>query len=128
MNLSSARNAAVLLLGLWLAGCSGHVSQSMSSWKGHNFHELVISWGPPQRVFSDGNGGYIFVYTQAAGPGRPGSASATTSSTIGDYVKARSYGPYDPAAVSGYDAYRLFRIRSTGTIYGWAWKGFLTPK
>lgn len=124
MSFRVARYATILLIGLLLAGCPGQVSKNMASWQGHNFNELIASWGPPQEVFSDGQGGYIFVYTQTREFIQPGHAYTTVNATsIGNYVSAYGYTTYTPASVSGYTAYRMFWIDSTGSIYSWAWKG-----
>jgi hypothetical protein len=34
-----------------------------NSWIGHEKKELILSWGPPTRTTSDGNGGEVLIYS-----------------------------------------------------------------
>ena len=44
-----------------ITGC-GSVSKSMESWVGHDVDELTTSWGMPQQIMHNENGGLIYVY------------------------------------------------------------------
>ena len=52
---------AVAMIGT--AGCTS-ISKTMQAWVGHHFSELIAAWGPPDKTFSDGRGGQIFIYTR----------------------------------------------------------------
>ena len=51
-----------LCVTLALAGCASRTSKTMASWVGHDYSELVMSWGAPHREAPDGKGGRIIVY------------------------------------------------------------------
>jgi len=129
----------ICALVLVLAGCATP-SKTLASWLDHNSNELIASWGPPDRVFSDGQGGQIFVYTQTTSWVQPGSTTTTyTGNTTGSaitnygngqattYGQASTYGQattiYNPSYVQQYTKYRMFWISGDGTIYNWAWRG-----
>ena len=118
------KRVMVLALAFLLIGCTEQINKSLASWVGHNVNELIASWGPPNQVFSDGQGGQIFVYTQTRAWIQPGSATTTYSgTTYGNYSYGSATTVYNPAYVQGYTAYRMFWIGSDGTIYNWAWRG-----
>jgi len=72
-----------LILGS-LSGCAS-IDTTMKSWMGHNVNDLIASWGPPQQVFSDGQGGQVFIYTQARQWTTPGHATTNTYGTANTY-------------------------------------------
>ena len=117
----------ILLAVLLVTGCEQikeQISQTLQSWVGHNFNELIAVWGPPSYVFSDGRGGAILIYAQSRSWVQPGSATTTYQTTaIGDYLYTYGYTTYNPTVVYGYTAYRMFWIDGYGTIYSWAWRG-----
>ena len=118
------RKLLILLSVFLLAGCAEQISQTLQSWMGHNFNELIAVWGPPSYVFPDGRGGAIFVYAQNRSWVQPGSATTTYQTTvIGDYLYTYGTTTYTPAVVQGYTAYRMFWISRDGVIYSWAWRG-----
>ena len=116
---------------LSLQGCfiAASITKTMKSWEGAYVADLVASWGPPQQVFSDGQGGQVLVYANTRITGyKP--ATATTQTTGNAYVQGnRIYGQatsttvYDPAQLYGYTSYRVFFVNGDGHIYRWAWKG-----
>jgi hypothetical protein len=114
----------ILAFVLSFVGCTGPTNHAMDSWMGHNFNELIASWGPPDNTFSDGRGGQIFIYTRTRSWIQPGSATTTYSgSTYGNYTYGQATTVYSPSYVQGYTAYRMFWMDSSGTIYSWAWRG-----
>jgi hypothetical protein len=114
----------ILLSVFLLTGCPQRISETLQSWMGHNFNELIAVWGPPSQVFSDGRGGAIFVYALNRSWVQPGSAATTYQTyVIGDYLYTYGTTTYIPAVVQGYTAYRMFWISSDGVIYSWAWRG-----
>jgi hypothetical protein len=118
------RKLSLLALALLLTGCPAQISKSLASWEGHNVNELLASWGPPSQVFSDGKGGQVFVYSETRQWTQPGQATTTYSATTyGNYTYGQATTIYQPAYIQGYTAYRMFWIDSTGTIYGWSWRG-----
>lgn len=104
------------------AGCTSvNVSQTMQAWVGHHYSELIVAWGPPDRKFSDGRGGQIFIYTRTL-PWVPPATSTTTyqqNVTRGSVI-GQSTTVYDPAVLRQYTSYRMFWIDKDGIIYSWA--------
>lgn len=81
----------------------------MDSWVGHTKQELLMSWGPPARVSSDGAGGEIIVYARQV-------YIPPQTSTFYD-----SYGGSSTStlpAVNYWD-YRMFWINKDGIVYHW---------
>ena len=114
----------ILSLTISLVGCPAAINKSMASWEGHNVNELIAAWGPPSQTFSDGNGGQVFVYAESRQWIQPGSATTTASATtVGNYTYGSATTVYQPAYVEGYNAYRMFWVDSSGTIYSWSWRG-----
>ena len=122
---------AVLALVVLLAntGCfAKRVNSIMRSWQGHHYSELIMSWGPPQAVYNDGQGGRILVWTAVRQWTTPGTATTTVSghATVYDnYIwgQARALTEYRPPQTHGYTAWRMFRINQRGMIYSWSWRG-----
>jgi hypothetical protein len=125
------RSLPLLLLALLFAGCASP-SKTLASWVGHNSNELLASWGPPDEVFSNGEGGQVFIYTRTREFTQPGTATTTYSSNTngiltGGLYSSNTYGTatttFRPGYTQSYTAYRMFFIDSSGTIYSWAWRG-----
>lgn len=55
------KKISILLLSIITAtsitGCAAQMNESMQSWVGHHYSEVVGKWGPPTRVLEDGSGG-----------------------------------------------------------------------
>ena len=101
----------------------------MESWSGHHYSELMASWGPPQQVFDDGNGGRVLVWT-ANRSFQVAPATNTTMTTgqallYGNQIfgSSQSYTTYQPAQAVTWTAYRMFWVNSSGHVYTWAWRG-----
>ena len=112
---------------LILVGCS-LIERQMESWMGHHQSELIASWGPPQQVMDDGQGGKIFIYSATQTYTTPGRATTNVTGTAygaGNYAygNATGYTTYTPPQTSSYTAYRMFWINSSGYVYRWAWRG-----
>lgn len=119
---------AALLALVTLTGCAVRINRVMTSWQGHNFNDLIASWGPPDQVFNDGADGRVMVWTITRSYTTPGSAttqttgSATaTGSTV--WGNATSTTTYNPGQTYQSRAYRMFWVNRGGTIYKWAWRG-----
>lgn len=133
------KNVIFVFLALFIVylstGCAS-IDKTMQSWVGHSANDLIASWGPPQQVFSDGQGGQVLVYTQVRQWTSPGRATTNTYGTANTYgniygnsYSANTYGSatstttYTPAQTHGYAASRTFWVNSGGGIYRYAWKG-----
>lgn len=121
-------SACVIFLVLtFLAGCAAaRITESMKSWEGHHFNELIASWGPPQQILDDGAGGRIFVYSETQETIIPGTADTTRgpSMNIGGMI----YTPpaittQQPTRIERSTSHRMFWIDRRGYVYRWAWKG-----
>ena len=80
----------LLLIGL-LPSCKT-TKKIMDSWLGHTKKELIIKWGPPARVASDGGDGEILIYSKQV------------------YIPQYNLKYYD---------YKMFYVNSEGRIYRW---------
>ena len=112
-----------------MGGCAARINNIMSSWVGHHYSELFVSWGPPQYVFDDGAGGRVLVWAATRTYIVPGKSTTYTtgSATVWDnYIwgSATSHTTYTPAQTYSWTAYRAFWIRRHGKIYRWAWRGY----
>lgn len=120
---------SVLLVALSISGClSSKVDKKMKSWMGHHYSDLLMQWGAPQHVYSDGKGGRILVYTAQRQYTTPGQATTNTNITVSAYDdmiwgSATSTTTYRPPETYGYTAYRMFAINKNGIIYRWSWNG-----
>lgn len=117
----------LVAISLVLEGCAS-IDKTMASWTGRHQSELIGSWGPPQQVFSDGNGGSVLVYTTTRSYTSPGTATTTvtgSAQTFGNttYGNATARTTYTPAYTSSYESSRTFWVDANGRIYRWAWKG-----
>jgi len=100
-----ARPAAFLLALSLLTGCAAIFSNDhMDSWMGHHKSELLMSWGPPTKVDSDGKGGEILSY-------------------IYDFrrskVRKNAYTDDYEIVPTGYKTTRMFWVNKDGKIYYW---------
>jgi len=106
--------------------------RTMESWLGGNVSDLVMSWGPPTQIFSDGMGNNILVYTEHRTYVSPGYANTTTTGTGTGYIsgnniyvqgQSQSYTTYNPSQVYQWRVFRQFKINSNGRIIGYSWRG-----
>lgn len=120
--------AAVLLILVSLTGCAARVNKVMMSWQGHNFNDLLASWGPPNQVFDDGAGGRVMVWAVTRSYTAPGSSTTQTTGSAtasGNTVwgSATSQTTYNPGQTYQWTTYRMFWLNRDGIIYRWAWRG-----
>jgi hypothetical protein len=120
--------ATVILIVAALTGCAARMNRAMMSWQGHNFNDLIASWGPPNQVFDDGSGGRIMVWTEARSYTTPGSSTTRTTGSAtatGNTVwgSATSRTTYNPGQTYQWRVYRMFWMNRDGVIYKWAWRG-----
>jgi hypothetical protein len=123
------RYVVLVVVAVSMSACvTGRVNKVMSSWVGAHYSQLVMSWGPPQAVYDDGQGGRILFYTSARKWTSPGQVTTTTSgrATMYDSMiwgSAQSYTTFSPPQTHGYTAWRAFAIDKDGRIYNWSWRG-----
>lgn len=122
------RVLAIALVAIAMSGCASRINRTMESWLGLHESELLASWGAPQRVFSDGAGGKVFVYTARRSYTTPATATTTVTGNAQTYgnqttISATGTTVYSPSYTYGYEAQRVFWIDSRGRIYRWQWKG-----
>lgn len=97
------------LFGLFFyCSCGPSLTEIMNSWIGHSKQELIMSFGIPSRIESDGAGGEIVVFAQQI-------YQAPSNNTI--YTEGGSSTVHN----SGYNfwAYKLFFINKEGKVYHW---------
>jgi len=113
----------LFVLVMLLNGCAAaaaSIDKTMESWVGRNANDLVPSWGPPQQVVDDGQGGRILIYTYTAS----GYPAVNYNAYGGTYnVYGAGQDQYDSPRTSGYATSRTFWVDSNNRIYKWAWKG-----
>jgi len=100
----------MLLIIPFLSGCSASITRTMDLWVGHHKSELILSWGPPTRVTSDGKGGEILIYEYERYFGQ----------NPGQVYRDGSYTAPTPIR---YTAYRMFYVDKAGYIYNRSWQG-----
>lgn len=98
----------------------GNDDSVMSTWIGSQQHELIRSWGAPDRVTSDGKGGKVLVYVQTYGSVRQSEPDCdtyynsdlqpVTNCTPGRVIDDRYY------------AVRSFYVNPKGIIYYYRWE------
>ena len=120
------------MLALLLSGCataSHRMDQTMDSWVGCNYRDLIASWGPPTTTIDDGKGGQILIYQE-------GRASETTSyapsystsfrapnSPLPHQTMTLSTSGSSSSESSNYAVTRSFYVNQKGIIYAWRWNG-----
>jgi hypothetical protein len=104
----------------------------MSSWLGADEPSLVMAWGAPSQVWSDGAGGRILIYSGSRTFVSPGYASTSTTGYASGYTYgnrayaqgySQSYTTYTPPQAHSYPTFRSFRLGSDGRIVSYSWKG-----
>ena len=88
--------------------------EAMDSWMGSQKSALILSWGPPTRTESDGNGGEILVYDKAINLGQ-------TAGTV--YNNGYGGVNYTSPTSNTVVRMRMFYVDSTGKIYHWRAEG-----
>jgi hypothetical protein len=67
---------ALFIVLVGTGGCAANVNKMMESWVGHHQSELILAWGPPNQVSSDGKGGQVLIYSGYVNLGQtPGRAN-----------------------------------------------------
>ena len=106
------RVCAVILLTFSCACAS--VNAAMDAWLGHNANELIIAWGPPMDVTSDGAGGQVLIYDLGPNPySQAVGTLAVNDPTMPVWV--RNSGKANLAQ----SRKRMFYVNATGAIYAW---------
>ena len=90
----------ISILGL-LSGCAYKTSNEvMNSWKGAHISSVIRSWGPPNRITSDGAGGHIYIWSE----------QTVIPNALGTLFDVES-----PPTTNKH--VRMFYVRSNGIIY-----------
>lgn len=97
-----------------IQGCTSP-SKIMESWVGKPKSDLYLSWGPPNNVTDDGNGGQILIY------GRTVTMGQVPGQVYGNYNGGLSY---TAPVQRTYTKTRMFYVNSEGIIYNWRWEGW----
>jgi hypothetical protein len=107
--------AVLLILAIAIGGACASPQAQMDSWIGKSKHDLIMSWGPPGRVDSDGAGGEVLTYGHYVNMGQtPG----TVQPVLGGGAT------YTAPQANGYQKVRQFYVRPDGTIYAHRWSGY----
>lgn len=91
----------------------------MESWMGAHQSEIIKSWGPPDKITSDGKGGKILIYITQSGEKYTEQGHYETSYATGYPV--REYHP-GREVDNRYYLYRMFYVNQRGIIYYYRWK------
>ena len=104
----------------------------MRSWIGHHEADLLMAWGPPAAVLDAGGGDYILVYIEdrmhvTSGRSVTSSSATASAQVYGNKVYGQAQGQsrttYTPAVVQQWTVFRQFRVRPTGEIVAYSWRG-----
>ena len=108
------RRAPLIALVLALVAACVSPDEVMGSWQGRHQSELIMSWGPPMRTASDGNGGTVLIYESYANLGQsPGQARTDYFGNV----------TYTAPQQRGYSRSRMFYVNADGIIYAYKWQG-----
>lgn len=111
-------------------GCAKPTAQIMDSWKGSHISKVIVSWGPPWHVISDGAGGKIYIwnrnitipFTLAKAETR---RTATYSPHLDEYtIKSKTI--YTDSVFFRGDKIRAFWVDKDGIVYSWKARGYIT--
>ena len=97
-----------------MSGCAAaieHRNKVMRSWMGSHASKLIRSWGPPDRVTTDGAGGKIYIWEWY----REVSCTCTEKTGTECPIHTR----IEP------DRVYMFWADPEGILYHWDWDGFL---
>jgi hypothetical protein len=86
---------------------------TMQSWVGHNKSELIGTWGPPQKVSTDGQGGEIYIYDTTMNFGQ------SSGQVYSQNNKIYYTNPQSRVVTRS----RMFYINKSGVIYSWLCQG-----
>jgi hypothetical protein len=101
--------AVILVLAVLLTSCTS-ISDVMKAWEGKHKKELIMEWGPPTKIDSDGGDGEVYSYIQ---PSR-WQPQATSYQQFG-----QTYYNTPQTQMT----YRYFYVDKDGYIYAWRWQG-----
>ena len=105
---------ALFIVLVGTGGCAANVNKMMESWVGHHQSELILAWGPPNQVSSDGKGGQVLIYSGYVNLGQtPGRANVDYFGNV----------TYTAPQQQGYQRTRMFYVDPNGYIYAWRWQG-----
>ena len=121
-----------LFLSVCFLGCGPSTKQIMESWQGAHVSKLIRSWGPPNRVTSDGAGGRIYIWSTSMNiPLTEG--HSRTRRTVTNYPNLNQYdvdisSTYQDRIHVPVKGARMFWVNEKGHIYWWKAKGLVSDK
>ena len=118
----------VLLASAVLSSCaSREFERLMQTWGGRRMSELLATWGPPRYAYSNGSGGYVFVYVPASGVSGGTQPILASGAQLADRLVHGSVPDtqpvFRPDITATWPVFRLFFISEDGKIYRSQWKG-----
>jgi hypothetical protein len=117
-----SRLAALAALAVLLApspGCAARRFDAlMRSWQGHPVDELFRTWGAPNFLFPDGQGGQVAVYVP--NPIRETARAREQRERLRAATRTRVY---EAAMKEAWPIHRLFFVDASGRIVRTEWKG-----
>ena len=84
----------------------------MDSWLNHHKSKLIMEWGPPNRITTDGKGGEIYIYEK----------SRTRAHTMTNFLGVELDNPI--TTINTNVSYRQLFIDGNGRIYHWRTQGY----
>jgi hypothetical protein len=101
------RKLVCLFILLALAGCMDYprMNKVVDTWKGAHFSELIASWGIPELILDNQQGGNIYVWSSVISP-------ESTSQVAPARSSSPKYGTF------------WFWTDSDGIIYKWSWRAW----
>jgi len=91
---------------------SENISEKMASFKGEHKSTLILEWGPPTDISTDGKDGEVYIYSSERG----GANHSTKYDSSSNSYKTTSRD-------NSYTAKRMFYIDKEGIIYHYKWEG-----
>lgn len=110
----SCKRIILCALIVFLSGCASNINKKMESWVGSHESDLIASWGPPQQVSDNGQGGKVLVYQNYVNLGQTQGVA-----TSDGYGNTRFSMPQS----RGYNRTRMFYVNEAGYIYSFRWQG-----
>jgi hypothetical protein len=109
--------AAMGALSVVLSGCDTD-STHMDAWMGKNKSDLILAWGAPDRVMSDGKDGEVLIYERMV---KRGFTSANAQ--VHTYGTS-TYGTGSAVTTTAEGKrYRMFWADKNGVLYHWKGRG-----
>ena len=129
------RRLALFLFPFLVAACAisytARMNELMRSFEGRHSSDVIANWGPPQRIYDDGQGGKILIYTDSSYVIKHGETRTYERGPLigGGFAAGvlRGLTPdsqtvTDPTVIETRTKYRAFWTSGDGYVYRWAWR------